>query len=285
MEVEFPRPIFVAIFRTLGYNGIKGGETVFDGKLVNLELKDIIPKKDQPRKTFDEYELKSLSESIRENGILQPLIVRKAEKGKYLLIAGERRLRAAGLIGLKKLPCIIRNADDITADLYTVIENLQRSDLTFFEEAEGISRLICCHGLSLTEVSERLGIAPSTLSNKLRILKLSSEIKERILRAGLTERHARALLKIPEEARKDALDHILAHQLNVAETDKYIEKLLSPPEKKTEPIRKAAIGDLRLFANSLTKIVDTMRLGGVTAKTTRHETETHIEYTVLISKQ
>ncbi len=269
----------------MGYNVIKGGETVFDGKLVTLKPEEIIPKKDQPRKNFDEYELKKLSESIKENGILQPLIVRKAEKGKYLLIAGERRLRAAMMAGLKKIPCIIRAADDITADLYTIIENLQRSDLSFFEEAEGISRLIYCHSLTASEVSEKLGIAPSTLSNKLRLLKLDDEIKERIIRAGLTERHARALLKIPEEARKDALDFILANQLNVADTDKYIERLLSPPEKKSEPVRKAAIGDLRLFANSLAKIVDTMRLGGVSAKTTRNETDTHIEYTVLISKQ
>ena len=258
---------------------------MFDGKLVTLKPEDIIPKKEQPRKNFDEYELKSLSESIKENGIIQPLIVRRAEKGKYFLIAGERRLRAAMLIGFRKIPCIVKTADDITADLYTIIENLQRSDLSFFEEAEGINRLITQHNLSCSEVSERLGIAPSTLSNKLRILKLDAETKERILRAGLTERHARALLKIPEELRKDALDYIIANQLKVSETDKYIEKLLSPKEKRAEPVRKAAIGDLRLFANSLTKIVDTMRLGGVSAKTTRHETDNHIEYTVSISKQ
>ena len=258
---------------------------MFDGKLVTLKPEDIIPKNDQPRKSFDEYELKKLSISIKENGILQPLIVRRAEKGKYLLIAGERRLRAAKMAGIKRIPCIIRAADDITADLYTIIENLQRSDLSVFEEAEGISRLICCHGLSQTEVSERLGIAPSTLSNKLRLLKLGKRLKERIIAAGLTERHARALLRIPEEDRENVLDYILARQLSVADTDRYIEKLLSPPEKKPEPVRKAAIGDLRLFANSLSKMVDTMRMGGVTAKTERHETDTHIAYTVIISKQ
>lgn len=258
---------------------------MFDGKLVSLRPDDIIQRQDQPRKNFDEYELNKLSESIKENGILQPLIVRPREKGKYLLIAGERRLRAARLAGLKKIPCIIRNTDDITADFYTIIENLQRSDLSVFEEAEGISRLILCHGLSQTEVSEKLGIAPSTLSNKLRLLKLGEELKNRIIAAGLTERHARALLKIPEEDRKNALDHIIAMGLTVSETDKYIDKLLSPPVKKSEPVRKAAIGDVRLFANSLTKIVDTMRSGGVRAETKRHETDTHIEYTVLISKQ
>ena len=109
---------------------------MFDGKLVILKPEDIIPKKDQPRKTFDEYELQKLSVSIKENGILQPLIVRKADKGKYLLIAGERRLRAAKMAGIKRIPCIIRAADDITADLYTIIENLQRSDLSVFELRE-----------------------------------------------------------------------------------------------------------------------------------------------------
>ncbi len=257
---------------------------MFDGKLINLKPEDIIPKDDQPRKTFDEYELRKLSDSIRENGILQPLIVRPAGGGKYLLIAGERRLRAAKLSGLKRLPCIIRKTDDITADCYTIIENLQRSDLTAFEEAEGINRLISVYGLPQNEIAEKLGIAPSTLSNKLRLLKLPPEIRERILAARLTERHARALLRIPEEKRSEALDHIIAKQLTLPESESYIESLLSPPEKKQGPLRKCVIGDVRLFANSLSKMVDTMRKGGVKAQTRKNETDTHIEYTVVITK-
>lgn len=256
---------------------------MFDGKLINLKPDDIIPREEQPRKTFDEYDLQRLSESIKENGILQPLIVRPSG-GKYILIAGERRLRAAKLAGLRKIPCIIRKTDDLTADCYTIIENLQRSDLTVFEEAEGISRLICCHGLTQAEIAEKIGIAQSTLSNKLRLLKLDPALRERIAAARLTERHARALLRIPEEKRNETLDHIIAKQLTLTETEAYVDKLLSPAPEKREPVRKCAIGDVRLFANSLSKMVDTMRLGGVNAVTRRNETDTHIEYTVLITK-
>lgn len=253
------------------------------GKLLNIKVDEIIPNENQPRKTFDEYELSRLRDSIKENGVLQPLIVR-VQSGKYLLIAGERRLKAAKMAGLKKVPCIIRKADDLTADCFTIIENLLRRDLTVFEEAEGINRLISIYGLSQCDIAERLGIAQSTLSNKLRLLKLGEKLRERIAAARLTERHARALLRIPEEQREDALDIIIAKQLTIPETEEYIDKLLTPKKVKTEPVRKCAIGDLRLFANSLTKMVDTMRLGGVNATTKRLETETHIEYTVLITK-
>ncbi len=257
---------------------------MFDGKLMSIKPDDIIAREDQPRKNFDEYELFKLSDSIKENGILQPLIVRPYEKGKYLLIAGERRLRAAKMAGLKRVPCILRRTDDLTAELYTIIENLQRSDLTPFEEAEGIKRLISGYGLSQLEIAERLGLAQSTLSNKLRLLKLDTKLRERITAARLTERHARALLRLPEEKREETLDYIIAKQLTLSECEAHIEKLLSPKQDKPEPVRKCAIGDVRFFANSLTKMVDTMRLGGIHATTHKNETDTHIEYTVLITK-
>ena len=257
---------------------------MFDGKLASIKLDDIIPDPEQPRKNFDEYELSVLAQSIKENGIIQPLLVRPTQNGKYRLIAGERRLRAAGIAGLKKAPCIIRKADDITADCFTIIENLQRADLTVFEEAEGISRLINIYGLTQAEVAERIGIAQSTLSNKLRLLRLNDALRKRIIASRLTERHARALLRLPEKDRADALDYIIAKQLTLTEAEEYIDKLISPPTEKALPVRKCAIGDVRLFANSLTKIVDTMRSGGVNAITRRHETDTHIEYTVLITK-
>ena len=257
---------------------------MFDGKLASIKLDDILPDPEQPRKNFDEYELSVLAQSIKENGIIQPLLVRPTQNGKYRLIAGERRLRAAGIAGLKKAPCIIRKADDITADCFTIIENLQRADLTVFEEAEGISRLINIYGLTQAEVAERIGIAQSTLSNKLRLLRLDDALRKRIIASRLTERHARALLRLPEKDRTDALDYIIAKQLTLTEAEEYIDKLISPPTEKALPVRKCAIGDVRLFANSLTKIVDTMRSGGVNAVTRRHETDTHIEYTVLITK-
>ena len=257
--------------------------SLLSGKLIHLKVNDIIPNENQPRKTFDEYELNLLKDSIKENGVLQPLVVR-VQNGQYLLIAGERRLKAAKMAGLKRVPCIIRRADDLTADCFTIIENLLRRDLTVFEEAEGINRLINVYGISQCDIAEKLGIAPSTLSNKLRLLKLDKNLRDRITAARLTERHARALLRIPEEKRSDTLDYIIAKQLTLPETEEYIDRLLSPKKEKTEPVRKCAIGDVRLFANSLTKMVDTMRQGGVNATTKRLETETHIEYTVLITK-
>ncbi len=255
-----------------------------DGKLLRLRVDDIFPSDENPRKNFEPYELERLAESINASGIIQPLLVRVGANGKYELIAGERRLRAAKLLGLKKVPCILKQTDSLTAAYLTIIENLQRSDLSIFEEAQGISRLITVYGLTQCEVAEKLGIAQSTLSNKLRLLRLDPKIRERIEAARLTERHARALLRLPEEERNDALNVIIARQLTLTEAEEYIEKRLNPQQPKPEPVRKKAIGDVRLFANSLTKIVETMRSSGVNAVTEQKETDAFIEYKVLITK-
>lgn len=258
-----------------------------DSKLCYIKVGDILPSPGQPRKNFDPYELEKLAESIRTSGIIQPLLVRPEAKGTYELIAGERRLRAAKLIGLKKVPCIVKRTDGLNAAYITIIENLQRTDLSVFEEAEGINRLISVYGLSRSEVAEKLGIAESTLSNKLRILRLDMAIRRRLEAARLTERHARALLRLPEEKRSSALDVIIAQQMTLTEAEKFIEETLHPKPKAEEPpqpIRKGAVSDVRLFANSLTKIVETMRQTGYNAVTEQKETEHFIEYKILISK-
>ncbi len=261
---------------------------ISDKKLLNIKCEDIKPSPNQARKTFDEYELKLLADSILSNGIIQPVSVRRLSDGSYEIIAGERRFRAAKMAGFKKIPCIVHKTDDNTAALYTITENLQRSNLTFFEEAEGISRLINECGMTQVEVSERLGLSQSALSNKLRILRLSQPLRERILSSRLTERHARALLRIPNESRAAALNHIIANALTVAQTDEYITECLSPKTQKKpleKPIRKAAIGDVRLFSNSLTKLVNTLQSAGIDAKTRRFESEKYIEYKVRIKKE
>ena len=143
---------------------------IADKKLIMLKPSDIKMSPNQPRKSFDEYELKLLADSIQANGIIQPLAVRKLPDGRFELIAGERRLRAAVMAGLRRVPCVIHKTDDETSALYSVIENLQRSNLTVFEESEGINRLITEYGMSQAEAAARLGIAQSTLSNKLRLL-------------------------------------------------------------------------------------------------------------------
>lgn len=259
-----------------------------DKKLVMLKPSEITASPDQPRKSFDEYELKRLSDSIRASGIIQPLIVRKTQEG-YRLIAGERRLKAAVMAGLRRVPCVLHKIDDETAALYSLLENLQRSNLTVFEEAEGINRLISEYGISQSEAAARLGISQSSLSNKLRLLKLGDSIKERISSARLTERHARALLRLPEEFREEALDRIIAEGFTVSQTEKYITSVLNPEEKPQpvipdEPVRKSAIGDVRLFSNSLAKLLSTLQSSGIDAKSRKYETEKYIEFKVRIKK-
>ena len=263
---------------------------IADKKLIMLKPSDIKMSPNQPRKSFDEYELKLLADSIQANGIIQPLAVRKLSDGKYELIAGERRLRAAVMAGLRRVPCVIHKTDDETSALYSVIENLQRSNLTVFEESEGINRLITEYGMSQAEAAARLGIAQSTLSNKLRLLKLDSEIQARIVSARLTERHARALLRLPERLRGEALDRIIAEGLTLAQTEEYITSLLNPPEEQPqtepeEPVRKVVIGDLRLFSNSLSKLLTTLQNAGIKASSRKYETEKYIEYKVRIPKK
>lgn len=259
-------------------------------KLLMLKPAEIQLSPNQPRKSFDEYELKLLTDSIRSNGIIQPLSVRKNSEGEYELIAGERRLKAAVAAGLRRVPCILHKTDDETSALYSLIENLQRSNLTVFEESEGIQRLITEYGLSQSEAAARLGIAQSTLSNKLRLLRLDEDIKHRIISARLTERHARALLRLPKEMREEALDRIIAEGLTLNQTESYIEELLTPPEEPKSdehfkmPVRKAAIGDVRLFSNSLTKLVSTLRNAGIDADSKKRENDKYIEFKVRISK-
>lgn len=263
---------------------------IADKKLIMLKPSDIKMSPNQPRKSFDEYELKLLADSIQANGIIQPLAVRKLPDGRFELIAGERRLRAAVMAGLRRVPCVIHKTDDETSALYSVIENLQRSNLTVFEESEGINRLITEYGMSQAEAAARLGIAQSTLSNKLRLLKLDSEIQARIVSARLTERHARALLRLPERLRGEALDRIIAEGLTLAQTEEYITSLLNPPKEQPqtepeEPVRKVVIGDLRLFSNSLSKLLTTLQNAGIKASSRKYETEKYIEYKVRIPKK
>lgn len=265
--------------------------TFADKKLLMLKPDDIITNPNQPRRHFDTYELQSLADSIAANGIIQPLTVRKADGGKYLLIAGERRLRAAKMAGLRRVPCVLHRTSDLVAALYAITENMQRADLNCFEEALAIRTLITEFRLTQAEVAVQLGMANSTVSNKLRLLKLSPEIQARLISADLTERHARALLRLTAEQRDGALDKIIADGLNLSQTEALVENILNPVTTETEvreeivkPIRKAAIGDIKLFSNSLSKLLCTMQNAGITANSRKRETENYVEYKVRIFK-
>ncbi|MBQ4120338.1 MAG: ParB/RepB/Spo0J family partition protein [Clostridia bacterium] len=262
-------------------------QNFFEKKLLMLKPEDIIASTTQPRKSFDQYELDKLADSIAANGIIQPLAVRKLGDGKYEIIAGERRFRAAKQVGLRRIPCVIHTADEQSCAILSLTENIQRSNLSIFEEAMAIDRLINYYGITHSEAAVKLGMAQSTLSNKLRLLNLSTEIRDRIAKARLTERHARALLRIPESKRETVLDYIIANGLTLSQTEKYIDDMLqekSTPQKPFKPLRKQAIGDVRLFYNSLSKLVSTLQSAGINARARKTETDKYIEYKVRIKK-
>lgn len=246
----------------------------------------IRPNKAQPRKFFSEEELSSLSKSIAENGLLQPITVRKISPTEYELVTGERRLRASALAGLRKIPCIVVKCSDKESAVYALLENLQRADLGIFEEARGISRLIRRYGLTQEQAAEKLGKTQSTIANKLRLLRLSYEEQEWIEKAGLSERHARALLKLENEAiRREALSKIISEDLNVSQTEALVNLLYNSPAPKPRGGRsKAVIKDFRIFVNTINKAVDTMRLAGIDAKTHTSDNDNFIEYTIRIPK-
>jgi len=254
------------------------------GQILLIPHEDIIPNRNQPRKRFDCDELEGLAESIRKNGILQPLTVRQLENGQFELIAGERRLRAARIVGLAKVPCIIMDISDENSAVFALIENLQRKDLGFFEESEALANVMYAYNLSQDELASKLGKAPSTVSNKLRLLKIPDDLRFQIAKANLTERHARALLKLENEAQmKRALSIIIERRLNVAETDKLITQILERGiTQRKAPIK--LFKDVRIFVNTLNHALETMQRSGIDADSVKTETEEYIEYVVRIPK-
>lgn len=257
-----------------------------ESRVLDIPIVRIRPNKTQPRKNFDEEELMSLAQSISQSGILQPLSVRKVSDTEYELIAGERRLRASVLAGLTTVPCVLVKCSDKESAVFALIENLQRSDLNMFEEARGISRLIRKFDITQEEAAVKLGKKQSTVANKLRLLKLSLEEQDWISQAGLSERHARALLRISdEELRKKLLSRIISESLSASATENVVNDIIHEntlPDKKQD--RKYIVKDLRIFVNTINKAVDTMRLSGINAIAKRVESEEYIEYTVKIPK-
>ena len=259
-----------------------------DNKVLNIATIQIRPNRTQPRRNFDEEELRSLSRSIVENGILQPLVVRRINNTEFELIAGERRLRAAVMAGLNKVPCVVHKCGDKDSALLALIENLQRTDLNMFEEARGIARLIRKYGLTQEQAAIKLGKKQSTIANKLRLLRLGFEEQEWILTANLSERHARTLLRINDEnLRREVLSRIISDGLSVSDAEDLVaQALMKKPDEAPDrkPERKIAIKDVRIFVNTINKAVDTMRLSGINAISRRNETDDYIEYTVKIPK-
>ena len=255
------------------------------GGIIWLPVDELDPNPVQPRKNFPDGELQELSDSIAQYGVLNPLTVRLRDN-KYELVAGERRLRAARLAGLYDVPCILLDVSLEDASLIALVENLQRRDLDFLEEANGLSQLIKLFGMSQEEAARRIGKSQSAVANKLRLLKLPEDILHTLCDNGLTERHGRALLRLPNaEAQRLALAYIIDRDLNVAATDSYIDSLLeASEEEKREPKRTFIMKDVRVFVNTILHGLDLMKQGGIQAGMHREETDEELILTIKIPK-
>lgn len=254
------------------------------GRVIEVEIAQIVKNPDQPRSVFDREELVSLAKSIAQDGILQPLTVRRLSCGGFELVSGERRLRAAKMAGYRSVPCIEVEMSDKSSAVMALVENVQRSDLSFFEQARAIDRLISDYAMTQEQVALRLGLSQSCVANKLRLLRLSERCVEEISRLGLTERHARALLRLQsEEQRLFVLAKIEERGLNVTKTEQLIEAFLAKSRREESVRRRSAVlSDVRLFFNTVNRALEVIKLAGVDADAKKVQGEDFIEYTIKI---
>ena len=252
-------------------------------KVIQIPVNSICPNPYQPRTVFGQEEIERLAMSIRENGLLQPVAVRDKKNGEYELIAGERRLRATRYLGQTTISAIVVDTSSQQSAILALLENIQRQNLDFFEEAEAYYRLMQQWNMSQTQIAQKIGISQSAFANKIRLLQLSDDIKKQIRKYGLTSRHARALLKLStEEARRKALKRVIEGQLNVSQTEDMIERM--GQEKKVRKKPAFAIKDVRIFYNTIARAIKTMQLSGVEARADKRETDQYVEYVVRIAK-
>lgn len=257
--------------------------------VIELPVDKIDPNPTQPRRRFDDDTIRELACSIAEYGVLNPLIVR-LHYGRYVLISGERRLRAAKKAGLRAVPCIVLDADMEKSALLALVENIQREDLDFIDEAQGIANLIRLFDMSQDEAARRLGKSQSAVANKLRLLRLPDDVLASLREHALTERHGRALLRLgTAEEQRAALTGIVTQQLNVAQTDAYIDALLEKKELEQEKEKGKArksfiLKDVRVFLNTLSRSIEMMKQGGIAAGMKRTETDEALIVTISIPK-
>lgn len=251
------------------------------------------------RRVMYDENLRSLADSIREHGIIEPLLVRrdpasKIDSPRYILIAGERRLRAAEILGMQTVPCVSMETGEVDAAVLAIIENLHREDLNIFEEAAAVTSLINLSGMTQEQCARRLSVSQSYVANKMRLLKLSADERELILANSLTERHSRALLRLETgEERMTVLKTIIERGLNVASTEEYIESLICAEARaneikskapKSEQRQKIIIKDIRLFYNSIDHAVDIIKKSGIPVESSRRETDNGTLISILLPK-
>ena len=267
-------------------------QDTLENKIYNLPVEKVLPNPFQPRRHFESMALVDLATSIKQYGLMQPISVRLVDKG-YELIAGERRLRATKLANISTIPAVIVDITDAESAILAMVENLQRQNLNYIEEAEGFYFLISKHSLTQDDLARKLGKNQSTIANKLRLLKLPAKVKKMLIERGLSERHARALLKIlkerePAQAEKlivEIVERISEHGLTVQKTEEYIDKVLNFQEKKTAAKRnvKTYIRDIRIFTNTIKQAVDIMQDSGVNATYDVEESKDGCVITVLVT--
>ena len=261
-----------------------------DRSLEEIPAALIVPNPAQPRKTFDEESIAELARSIEQVGLIQPIVVRK-NGAVYELISGERRLRAIRSLGMEKVPCIVdRQSQDADSALMAVIENLQREDLDFFEESECYRTLLSELGLTQEQLAERLGKSQSFIANKLRLLKLEPEVRAAITRGGLSERHARAVLKLDSaEDRLELVSRAGKGKLSVQETERLAERMLDEMYQKRRggakprPVLIRLVKDYRVFMNTINQACDQLRSGGVQAETEQIDRDDGIDIVIHIT--
>ena len=257
-------------------------------KVMLIPEDKIVPNPYQPRKVFDEEKLEQLAVSISQYGLLQPITVLQLDSGQYQLIAGERRLLACRKLKMKEIPVILTTMDDERCSALALVENIQRCDLNFFEEAAAIQKLMKVSGRTQQEIAKKLGKNQSTVANKLRLLQFSGKVQEAILAAQLTERHARALLNLNEQGDEvilTAVGAISERHLTVSQSEKYISHLLGREEKPSKGKKLFVVKDLKIFFNTIDRAVETMKLSGIEAETKMDDEEEEVIYTIRIPKK
>ncbi len=257
--------------------------------ILELPIAEIQPNPFQPRVYFDPEQLEELSNSIREYGVLQPVIVRLVE-GKYQLVSGERRFRASMLANKETIPALLRQLGDREVAEMALIENLQREDLNYFEEAEGYARLIQEFQITQEEVARKMGKSQPTIANKLRLLHISERVRREISVEVITERHVRSLLKLKDEEQQlEVLHRIYKNNLNVRQTDDLIENMLITEEKNIREQKKKkmmkAIKDMKIFVNTIRGTVKTIQDAGLPAEVTEHENDDYLEVVIRLPKK
>ncbi len=278
----------ITIKELIKKRGIKS-MNIAEKQIIEVSINSIIPNPYQPRKTFSQLSLEELSQSIKTYGILQPISVRQIGENKYELIAGERRFKAAKLAELETIPAIVhKNYNDKDSAVLAIIENLQREDLNFIEEAEGYCNLIQDHGFTQQELAIHIGKNQSTIANKLRILRLRPDIKKALLENNLTERHARALLKLPDdELRMMALEKIIKHDYNVKKTEDVVQAMLTEISQENEPKSSQKIRSFmnyRIYINTIKQAYDAIKDKQENAEFSQVDKGEYIEVTVKIPK-